>query len=106
MSENVCEVSQLNGDVVDKPIKTNGVLQKVKINDKKVDNENCANGRSLCEISMCYRSILEFIGENPRREGLLKTPERAAKAMQFFTKGYNESIRGKSQISKINQKKI
>src|SRR6266496_5347379 len=36
-----------------------------------------------------YREALSLLGENPEREGLLKTPERVAKAMQFMMQGYN-----------------
>ena len=36
-----------------------------------------------------YKAILGELGENPQREGLIKTPERVAKAMQFLTHGYD-----------------
>lgn len=42
------------------------------------------------EIAGHYREILRLLGENPSRDGLLKTPRRAAKAIQFLTKGYSE----------------
>jgi GTP cyclohydrolase I len=37
-----------------------------------------------------FATVLDAISDDPGREGLLKTPERAARAMQFFTKGYQE----------------
>lgn len=39
-----------------------------------------------------YRQILEGVGENPQRDGLIKTPERAAKAMHYLTRGYEQSL--------------
>lgn len=43
-------------------------------------------------MAALYRQILENVGEDPQREGLLKTPQRAAAAMEFFTQGYRQSI--------------
>jgi len=40
------------------------------------------------ELAALYKNVLGLLGEDPEREGLLKTPERVAKAMQFITAGY------------------
>ncbi|KAI9933241.1 hypothetical protein MW887_007714 [Aspergillus wentii] len=45
------------------------------------------------KLAGAVRTILECIGEDPEREGLLETPERYAKAMLYFTKGYEENVR-------------
>jgi len=43
------------------------------------------------ELAFHYKKILELLGEDTEREGLLKTPERVAKAMMFLTKGYQQN---------------
>lgn len=45
---------------------------------------------AIPELVAHYKDIITILGEDPDREGLLKTPERVAKAMQFLTKGYDE----------------
>ena len=48
-------------------------------------------GESTTEkIAAHYKEILRLLGENPDREGLVKTPERVAKALQFLTQGYGQ----------------
>ncbi len=46
------------------------------------------------ELAGHYKQILHLLGENNEREGLLKTPERVAKAMQFLTQGYEQNPTG------------
>ncbi|UYP31619.1 GTP cyclohydrolase I FolE [Pseudomonas sp. Z8(2022)] len=43
-------------------------------------------------LSQQYREIIKGLGENPEREGLLDTPKRAAKAMQYLCHGYQQSL--------------
>lgn len=52
------------------------------------------NEMSLPSLAAAYTTILRGLGEDTQRQGLLKTPWRAATAMQFFTKGYQEKIVG------------
>ena len=42
------------------------------------------------DVKERYKNIIKDLGENPMRNGLLDTPERAAKAMQFLTQGYHQ----------------
>ncbi|MCG7599129.1 GTP cyclohydrolase I FolE [Halomonas sp. McH1-25] len=44
------------------------------------------------ELANHYREIIAGLGEDPGREGLRDTPKRAAKAMQFLTRGYSQSL--------------
>lgn len=47
------------------------------------------NQKRVEALSAAYLTVLKELGEDPNREGLLKTPERVAKAMQFLTHGYD-----------------
>ena len=46
------------------------------------------DSKNIESLKKHYSKVLELIGEDPSREGLIKTPERVAKAMQFLTQGY------------------
>ena len=65
----------------------------------KINNTNIG-GFFMSELSAAdlnllennYRDLLQRVGEDINREGLVRTPHRAAKALSDFTKGYNQSI--------------
>ena len=48
--------------------------------------------KEVKELESSVHQILSLLGENPEREGLLKTPNRVAKSLQFLTKGYHENL--------------
>jgi GTP cyclohydrolase I len=47
------------------------------------------NSESIEELASIYHRVLQLIGEDPEREGLIRTPLRVAKALHFLTNGYN-----------------
>lgn len=62
--------------------------------DLELDHQPPTREALLPDMAHSYRMLLSSLGENPNRQGLLKTPERAAKAMLFFTKGYDQTLEG------------
>lgn len=66
----------------------NGLCREVSRESADVDK--------LSHIEKAYTTVLSELGEDVEREGLLRTPLRAAKAMQFLTKGYKETAKGKN----------
>ena len=83
-----------NGNINNGHVSSNGTKAS-KSNESGVN----PSGNALQEITKSYQSILHHVGEDPYREGLLKTPERAAKALLFFTKGYQENLKGELVIT-------
>tara|TARA_B110000037_G_scaffold161600_1_gene182532 strand:- start:721 stop:1314 length:594 start_codon:yes stop_codon:yes gene_type:complete len=59
-------------------------------NEKGYQKHEAYNDAHVEEMANHYQEIIRLSGEQPNREGLLKTPERAAKALQFLTQGYEE----------------
>jgi GTP cyclohydrolase I len=55
----------------------------------KYQSKDVYNTEMTAAVKKHYYEVLSNLGENPEREGLKDTPERAAKAMQFLTQGYD-----------------
>jgi GTP cyclohydrolase I len=61
--------------------------------DELYRKEEIYDEATISELAAHYKEILRLLGEDPAREGLVKTPERVARAMAFMTKGYTEDPR-------------
>ena len=70
------------------------VLRQHETSRKEAEDQS-----HLPALEAAYSSILRNLGEDTDREGLLRTPLRAAKAIQFLTKGYHETVDGEWKSS-------
>jgi GTP cyclohydrolase I len=66
----------------------NGAHEQFSLDIDGYERMDRFNPETIEALAHHYESILKLIGENPEREGLLDTPVRVAKAMQFLTQGY------------------
>src|SRR5450631_3124921 len=71
---------------MDKSVAVNALHEHEMDGYEKVDQYNPATVKRIADK---YREILQDLGEDSEREGLVKTPERVAKALQFLTHGYD-----------------
>jgi len=67
---------------------------------KKIEQYDDA---ATIELGKNYKEVIRLIGEDPEREGLLKTPERIAKAMQYATQGYNQDAHAILNSAKFHE---
>src|SRR5258707_15072091 len=62
------------------------------VEERFTRESNRLPGRDLDRIANAYRELLESIGEDVNREGLQRTPDRAARALEFLTQGYRQNL--------------
>jgi len=68
-----------------------GKFKRLIIKKMGYTREDKYEEKTTKEIAAHVKEILRLLGEDPEREGLLKTPERVAKSLQYLTKGYEEN---------------
>ncbi|KAL7409450.1 hypothetical protein BDY24DRAFT_345206, partial [Mrakia frigida] len=70
----------------------NGLGWPAKSTHLRLHSTPTESAANVARLSAAVRTLLECIGEDPDREGLLRTPDRYAKALLWLTKGYEEKL--------------
>src|SRR5438876_3586671 len=65
---------------------------ELDIEERLTGDINRLPEKDLDQISRAYRQLLESVGEDAEREGLRRTPDRAARAFEFLTQGYRQDL--------------
>jgi len=65
---------------------------QLETSDRFTREINRLDGKNVDVLTDAYRNLLEAIGEDPQRQGLARTPERAARALEFLTQGYRQDV--------------
>jgi len=60
--------------------------------ERRIRNLPRCKAAKLAGMEQSFRNLLEAVGEDPERQGLLRTPNRAARAFEFLTNGYRQSL--------------
>ena len=68
----------------------------------KTDEEEKTAKERLETLSKAFETVIETVGENLEREGLKETPLKAAMALCYFTKGYEETVESELNCTKLN----
>ncbi|HXY60303.1 MAG TPA: GTP cyclohydrolase I FolE, partial [Chthoniobacterales bacterium] len=84
MTKNIRKAGSINLLRTQNPVLDNG--ERLTRDSNRLDREQ------LEILEKSFRQLLEAIGEDPSREGLVKTPDRAARAFEFLTQGYRQSV--------------
>ena len=64
----------------------------LEIEQRLTRESNRLGEKDLDRIADAYRELLQSVGENIDREGLQRTPDRAARALEFLTQGYRQNL--------------
>nr|CAG8504865.1 15320_t:CDS:2 [Entrophospora candida] len=82
---------------IKKEMLSNKLIQEVKADisigtRQRLNETNDQKEERKRKLAEAVKTMIECLGEDPKREGLLKTPDRYAEALMFFSKGYEESV--------------
>ena len=65
---------------------------EIEAAERRLGNLRPCGAAKLAGMERSFRELIESVGEDPERQGLVKTPSRAARAFEFLTNGYRQSL--------------